>query len=142
MSTLGDREEGAVHLEEAVAAYRAALGVYTWDEVPFHWARTQVNLGVALLALARREQGADHLRRAIAAFHAALRVFTQDRLPIEWAETQHHLGNALRVLGEREDSTLRLGEAVCAYQAASPARPPPRPAPGLGWAPAARRAQQ
>ena len=39
---------GARRLAEAVEAYRQALAVYTRDDLPQDWARTQNNLGIAL----------------------------------------------------------------------------------------------
>ncbi|MGH6935353.1 MAG: hypothetical protein ACRED2_04060 [Methylocella sp.] len=44
-------------LEEAVAAYRAALKEYKQERVPLDWAMTQNNLGNALLRLGERESG-------------------------------------------------------------------------------------
>ena len=49
----GERESGTARLEEAVAAYRAALEERTRERVPLDWAMTQNNLGIAL-ADARR----------------------------------------------------------------------------------------
>ena len=46
--TLGERESGTARLEEAVAAYRAALEEWTRERVPLDWAMTQNNLGNAL----------------------------------------------------------------------------------------------
>ena len=46
--TLGERESGTARLEEAVAAYRAALEEWTRERVPLDWATTQNNLGNAL----------------------------------------------------------------------------------------------
>ena len=46
--TLGERESGTARLEEAVAAYRAALKEWTRERVPLDWATTQNNLGNAL----------------------------------------------------------------------------------------------
>jgi hypothetical protein len=43
-----ERERGRARLEEAVAAYRAALEERTRERVPLDWAMTQNNLGVAL----------------------------------------------------------------------------------------------
>ena len=40
---LGERESGTARLEEAVAAYRAALEECTRERVPLDWARAQVN---------------------------------------------------------------------------------------------------
>ncbi len=49
LETLGERESGTAWLEEAVAAYRAALEERTRERVPLQWATTQMNLGNALL---------------------------------------------------------------------------------------------
>ena len=59
LSTLGKREKGTEHLEEAVAAYRLALQVRTRERVPLQWAQTQVNLGVTLATLGERETGTE-----------------------------------------------------------------------------------
>ena len=48
LRTLGERESGTARLEEAVAAYRAALEECTRERVPLDWATTQNNLGNAL----------------------------------------------------------------------------------------------
>ena len=51
LATLGEREVGTARLEEAVAAYRAALKERTRNRVPLEWAMTQMNLGNALTTL-------------------------------------------------------------------------------------------
>jgi len=48
LSVLGEREGGMAHLEEAVAAFRAALEELPRDQVPLYWATTQNDLGIAL----------------------------------------------------------------------------------------------
>ena len=48
LQSLGERESGTARLEEAVAAYRAALEERTRERVPLDWAMTQNNLGNAL----------------------------------------------------------------------------------------------
>ncbi len=48
LAALGERESGTARLEEAVAAYRAALEEWTRERVPLDWATTQNNLGNAL----------------------------------------------------------------------------------------------
>jgi tetratricopeptide (TPR) repeat protein len=118
LASLGERENGTSHLEEAVAVYRAALGEYRRDRVPLDWAMTQMNLGNALSALGGRENGAARIKEAVAAHHAALEEYKRDRVPLRWAMTQMNLGVALTVLGERESGTARLEEAVIAYAAA------------------------
>ena len=91
----GERESGTARLEEAVAAYRAALEERTRDRVPLEWAMTQINLGNALRTLGERESGTARLEEAVAAYRAALEEWTRDRVPLDWARTQKNLGNAL-----------------------------------------------
>ena len=93
---LGERESGTARLEEAVAAYRAALKEWTRERVPLQWAMTQNNLGNALRALGERESGTARLEEAVAAYRAALEERTRERVPLQWAMTQNNLGTALR----------------------------------------------
>ncbi len=118
LERLGKRESGTARLEEAVAAYRAALQELTRERVPLDWALTQVNLGTALASLGERESGTARLEEAVAAYRASLAERTRERVPLDWASTQNNLGNAFRSLGERESGTVRLEEAVAAYRAA------------------------
>jgi hypothetical protein len=46
LATLGELESGPARLEEAVAAFRAALEEWTRDRVPLDWAKAQYNLGL------------------------------------------------------------------------------------------------
>jgi eukaryotic-like serine/threonine-protein kinase len=50
-------------LDEAVAAYRSALEVYTRDNLPQDWAQTQNNLGTALWTLGNQLEGEEGLKR-------------------------------------------------------------------------------
>ncbi|PVM81007.1 tetratricopeptide repeat protein [Caulobacter radicis] len=132
LQILGGRESGIGRLEEAVAAYRAALEEYTRERVPLDWAMTQNNLGSALQALGGRESGTDRLEEAVVAYRAALEECTRERAPLDWAMTQNNLGNALQTLGRRESGAERLEEAVIAYRAAIEERTRERTP--LGWA--------
>ncbi|MGF1641189.1 MAG: tetratricopeptide repeat protein, partial [Rhodospirillales bacterium] len=76
---LGERESGTGRLEEAVAAFRAALEERTRERVPLQWAATQNNLGNALARLGRRESGTARLEEAVAAYRAALEEFTREQ---------------------------------------------------------------
>jgi tetratricopeptide (TPR) repeat protein len=116
--TLGARESGTSRLEEAVAAYRAALEERTRAPVPLQWAATQTNLGLALSTLGARESGTSRLEEAVAAYRMALEEWTRERDPLEWATTQNNLGIALLTLGARESGMSRLEEAVAACRAA------------------------
>lgn len=115
---LGGREGGTVRLEQAVAAYRAALEEWTRQRAPLQWAMTQNNLCAALRTIGEREGGTARLEEAVVACRAALKERTRARFPLDWALTQNNLGAALRTLGKREGSTARLEEAVTAYREA------------------------
>jgi tetratricopeptide (TPR) repeat protein len=116
--TLGARESGTARLEQAVAAFRAALEEYARERVKLNWAATQNNLGNALQTLGERESGTARLEQAVAAYRAALEEYTRERVPLDWATTQNNLGLALQTLGERESGTARLEPAVAAFRAA------------------------
>ncbi len=118
LTVLGERESGTERLEQAIAAYRAALEEWTRERVPLQWAMTQNNLGTALQALGEREAGTERLVQAVAAYQAALEEHTRKRVPLDWAMTQNNLGNALQTIGKRETGTERLVQAVAAYRAA------------------------
>jgi hypothetical protein len=49
LGSLGERESGTAHLEEATAAFHEALQEYTRERVPLEWAKTQHNLALAHL---------------------------------------------------------------------------------------------
>ena len=110
---LGDR---ALNLELSIAAYKAALQVYTRDAFPQEWAKTQNNLGNAY---SDRIQGdhAENLEMAIAAYEDALQVRTRDAFPQGWADLHICLGNAYtaRIRGERAEN---LEMAIDVYQSA------------------------
>jgi tetratricopeptide (TPR) repeat protein len=113
-----EREPSTAQLEVAVEAFRSALQERTRDRVQLDWARTQNNLGSALLRLGELEGGTASLKVAVEAYQAALQEYPRDRVPVEWAAAQNHLGNAVLLLGEREGGTARLKEAVAGYRAA------------------------
>ncbi|MBZ9814753.1 tetratricopeptide repeat protein [Mesorhizobium sp. CA7] len=133
---LGKREAGTERLQEAAAAYRAALKEGTRDRLPLDWAATQSNLGNALSALGERESGTERLEQAVVAFRAALEEQTRKRAPLDWARTQSNLDATLLTLGWRETGTARLNEAAAAsgaaYRAALEERTRERLP--LGWA--------
>jgi tetratricopeptide (TPR) repeat protein len=113
--------EGLRLLDEAIAAYRDALTVYTRDDMPTGWAITQNNLGNALQIQGERTDGDEGLRlldEAAAAYRDALAVHTRNDLPSDWAMTQNNLGIVVQNQGERTagDEGLRLlDEAIIVY---------------------------
>jgi tetratricopeptide (TPR) repeat protein len=116
--TLSERESGTAKVQEAIAAYRAALEEITREGDPLQWAQTQTSLGSALQRFGAQEIGTARLEEAVAAYCAALEEQMRERVPLEWARTKVHLGNALTKLGDRDIGTARLEEAVAVYRAA------------------------
>src|ERR1700734_3105063 len=68
---------GTASLEQAVAAYRAALNENTRDRVPLEWARTQMNLGNALERLGERKKSAKDMEEAVESMRGAVEVYQQ-----------------------------------------------------------------
>jgi hypothetical protein len=60
--SLGERESGTARLEEAVAAFRAALEERTRERVPLDWATSTGSQGEAPHATQCRSQGAGGLQ--------------------------------------------------------------------------------
>ena len=116
--------EGAGLLGQAVAAYGAALEVWTRDAHPVQWAGTHNNLGTALSDQGTRTGGAEGaalLGQAVAAYSAALEVRTRDAHPVHWAMTQNNLGSVLQDQGIRSggaEAAGLLAQAVAVYYAA------------------------
>ena len=111
-----DRGDRAQNLEQAIAAYTAALDIYTRDAFPIDWAMTQNNLGVTYGDRIAGDR-AQNLEQAIAAYTAALDIYTRDAFPIDWAMTQNNLGVTYgdRIAGDRAQN---LEQAIAAYTAA------------------------
>jgi Domain of unknown function (DUF4062)/Tetratricopeptide repeat len=109
----GNREE---NLKKAIAAYEAALTVYTKQAYPNDWASTQINLGVAWQRLPTGNK-TENLKKAIAIYEGAFSVYTKQTYPISWATVQNNLGSAWDELptGNRGDN---LKHAIAAYEAA------------------------
>ena len=101
LSDQGTRASGAESqrlLGQAVAAYRAALEVYTREQLPQAWARTQNDLGWTLAEQGWRAKGATGLRllkESEVACRAALEVNTREHDPKLWAMVQDSLDYAL-----------------------------------------------
>jgi hypothetical protein len=103
--TLSAREEGTARLEEAVAAYRAALEVRTRERVPLDWATTQNNLGTALQTLGEQREDAAVLGDAVGSHALALAVFERTA-PAYAAIARNNVRRDLRAMRER------FGDAV------------------------------
>lgn len=83
----------ASNMEIAITGYEVTLTLYTREALPFDWAATQNNLGLAYTNRIKGDR-ADNIENAIAVLTAALTVRTREALPQDWAETLFNLGIA------------------------------------------------
>jgi hypothetical protein len=96
LRTLGDRESGTARLEEAVAAFRAALEETTRARVPLDWARSTGNQGLALRVLAERRGDLATAEQALAQITAAFETFrAADHVSAGYYEAQLPASRAL-----------------------------------------------
>jgi tetratricopeptide (TPR) repeat protein len=106
LSSWGEnRETGTppepARLEEALAAFRAALEVWTRERDPSGWALVQNDLGVALYNLGRQGKGMARLEEALAAFDAALTVYNARRMDPYIKMTRDNRVTTARLLYQR-----------------------------------------
>jgi tetratricopeptide (TPR) repeat protein len=106
-----------MRLEEAVAAFCAALEERTHERGPLQWANAQNKLGQALRELGGRQKGTELLEQAVAAYRSALEAFyrpakdklTGERFMLQSAKIFGDQGIALCALAERKgDGALAL----------------------------------
>lgn len=112
----GEKNSGTVELNNAVLAFRAALGEWPKDRNLLRWAATQNDLGYALALLGRRQSDINLLERAAGAGRNALSATTQDRTPLLWAAAQHNLGYALGGIAMIKDDEVLWRNAIAAFQ--------------------------
>lgn len=114
-------------LADAVAAYRAALGVYTPRAAPRAWAYTLHALGGVLAREAEQTEQTDEMERrrllaaAVAAYGATLDHAAREGTREQWASTQAVLGRLLdkaATLVEGEERRRMLTAAITAHRAA------------------------
>ena len=80
LSTLGEREAGTARLEEAVAAFRAALEEYTRDRTPLQWAYTQHGLTNATALLAVRLNDPARMNDALTCVRNAAAIYQEGQV--------------------------------------------------------------
>jgi hypothetical protein len=85
----------SVTLAEPIAAFRASLQVFTREQDPVNWARTQSVLGDALTGSAVQTNGDANgalVEQDAAVRRAVLEVFTKQQYPDDWAGATSSLG--------------------------------------------------
>jgi len=120
---LAQQQQPVEHLQQAIAAYQAALTQYHPEREPLNWGMIQNNLGTAYWNLAQYEDPLPYLQLAIHAYREALKYRRADVSPTACAATQNNLGTAYWHLAtqSQEHSEVRqdyLQQCIGVYETA------------------------
>jgi hypothetical protein len=91
---LGARESGTARLEEAVAAYRAALQERTRERIPLQWAASNGNQGIAMMLIADRTSNAALAETAVQEIEATYETTSSSGQMVWAAYYQEQLAKA------------------------------------------------
>lgn len=105
----------SVNMECSIDCYNAALNVYSKEDFPIYWGKTQNSLAIAY-SYRIEEDRADNLEKSIECNHFALEIYTKEELPIEWAIIQNNLAIVYveRIRGDRAENLERAIECCLA----------------------------
>jgi tetratricopeptide (TPR) repeat protein len=106
------------YLRLAIAAYKAALTVYTRERFAMDYSMLQNSLGNSYRILAEVEHKAANSKKAIKAYEAALTVRTKGLFPVQYAMTKDNLGCAYAILAQVENQAANCCRAIKAFEAA------------------------
>lgn len=118
LTELGTRLGNRAMLDDAAAAHRKALEVYTREYDPGQWAWTQSLLANALLMASEHHSDQALFVEAIAAYQAALEVRKRETTPLDWARVHQNMGIAQLALARRDESTDTADEAIASFRRA------------------------
>jgi uncharacterized protein YjbI with pentapeptide repeats len=100
-------EELALRTEyEPIDCFYYALGIYTREKLPEHWAMLQHNLGLAYFDRIKGKRW-ENLQKSIECYHNSLEVFTQDKFPKKWQINQEDLSQSLKVWEVERQNLIR-----------------------------------
>ncbi len=105
-------------LTRAIAAFHAAVQVYTRVDAPDRWADIMHNYARATQILGGQIHDLEILQKAVNACRSALEVRRRDRTPFQWAGIQNTLGSALFLMGKITNYVEHLESAMEAFSAA------------------------
>jgi tetratricopeptide (TPR) repeat protein len=112
---LGVQRRGARTLEQALVAYRNALGERTYESNLFAWAVTQNNLAAAMQGLGEHEEDIGSLEASIPAYEAALKVLDSETVPLVRAMVTANRASALLALATESDYLDMAETAVAEF---------------------------
>lgn len=108
-------DDSLMYLEQAIAAYRLALGKTNPETRPHNYAMIQNNLGSAYGDMARFRTPAESLEQSVAAYESALHYRQLQDDPARYAATQNNLGTAYWNLAQHQQPVRRLKQSIASY---------------------------
>jgi Tetratricopeptide repeat len=104
------------NIEIVIAVYTVVLTIWTQENNPEQWARTQGNLANAYRARIRGDK-AGNLELSIVGYQSALEIYTKVDFPMQWAMIQDGLANTYseRIRGDKAEN---LECSIAGYQSA------------------------
>ncbi len=112
----GQKSSGTRQLDDAVLAFRAALGEWPKERETLRWASTHADMGYALALIGRRQENIGVLEQAAAACRKALAAIRQNETPLLWAAAQHNLGFALGGIAAIKEDQILWQNAIESFQ--------------------------
>ena len=119
-------------LDQAMAAYTAALAMGDAEIQRMNRATILNNIGLVQLAIGESETGTTMLDEAASTLREAVELAAADKDDKTWATAQSNLGNALLSIGKRGKEPKLIEDAVAAYRTALAKQD--RATDALGWA--------
>ncbi len=116
LGILGQRQGGTRNLENAIAAFEAALSIRNPKDNPQTFSESQNSLGNALGALGHRLGDEEMLKNSVQAFELALEQQTKVAGLPERTTTQNNLAAVLQSQGQRNSDTKMLKRSVDLYK--------------------------
>lgn len=115
LQAMGAQGSSSEPYEQAVEAYKSALGILSRLDYPHDWALSQIRLGLTTYHLARKSDHPKIMGDAIKALEQALTIFTRATNPGRWAEVKNHIGVVMTSMGEELSNNKMLERAIEAF---------------------------
>jgi len=116
LAALAQQSVDVALYERAIAAFMAALQVFTQAQSPYDWAETLYNLATARQALGRQLDDAKLLKESVDGYTDALLEWSRDESPVEWASTMFQLGATFHTHGKLLKGNRTFQKSVVSFK--------------------------
>jgi Pentapeptide repeats (8 copies) len=91
---------------EPIDCFYHALGIYTREKFPEHWAMLQHNLGLAYFDRIKGERW-ENLQKSIQCFHNSLAVFKKDKFQKKWQINKEDLSQSMEAWQSEKQNLVK-----------------------------------